>query len=142
MLSVADDLIDLIAEHSDPVVAWKILKDQFNSGDQSQILTLMEQLQSLKLNEGSNIEDYIRKARELKNRLSSMEEWLSDQIVLNGLQRSSESTIQTLTHLDANMSFEKLSASLLSESHRRKHRDQLLGDEEALAASHQKRASS
>ena len=37
------------------------------------------------------------------------------------------------------MTFEKLSASLLSESHRRKHRNQLLGDEEALTASHQKR---
>ena len=106
----------------------------------------MGQLQSLKLNEGGNIEDYVRKARELKNRLSSMGERLSDrnvnQIVLNGLPRSYESTIQTLTHLDANMMFKKLSASLLSESHRRKHRDQLLGDEEALVASHQRRPSS
>ena len=146
LLSVSDDLIDLIAEHSDPAVAWKTLKDQFNSGDQSQILTLMGQLQLLKLNEGGNIEDYIRKARKLKNQLSSMGERLSDrnvnQIVLNELPRSYESTIQTLTHLDANMSFEKLSASLLFESHRHKHRDQLLGDEEALAASHQKWAAS
>ena len=132
LLSVSDDLIDLIAEHSDPALAWKTLKEQFNSGDQSQILTLMGQLQSLKLNEGGNIEEYVRKARELKNRLSSMGERVSDrnvnQIVLNGLLRSYESTIQTLTHLDANMTFEKLNASLLSESHRRKQRDQLLGD--------------
>ena len=137
-----DDLIDLIVEHSDPAIAWKTLKDQFNSRDQSQILTLMGQLQSLKLSEGGAIKDYIRKARELKNRLTSMGERLSDhninQIVMNGLPRSYESTIQTLTHLDPTMTFDKLSASLLSESHRRKHRDQVLGDEEALAASHQK----
>ena len=74
LLSVSDDLIDLIAEHSDPALAWKTLKEQFNSGDQSQILTLMGQLQSLKLNEGGNIEEYLRKARELRNRLSSMGE--------------------------------------------------------------------
>ena len=30
LLSISDDLIDLIAEHSDPAVAWKTLKDQFN----------------------------------------------------------------------------------------------------------------
>ena len=142
LLSVANDLIDLIAEHSDPAVVWKTLKDQFNSGDQSQILTLMGQLQSLKLSEGGAIEDYIRKARELKNRLTNMGERLSDrninQIVMNGLPRSYESTIQTLTHLDPTMTFDKLSASLFSESHRRKHRDQVLGDDEALTASHQK----
>ena len=78
LLSVSDDLIDLIAEHSDPAMAWKTLKDEFNSRDQSQILTLMGQLQSLKLSEGGNIEDYVRKAKELKNRLSSMGERLSD----------------------------------------------------------------
>ena len=144
LLFVADDLIDLIAEHLDPAIAWKTLKDQFNSGDQSQILTLMGQLQSLKLSEGGAIEDYIRKACELKNRLTSMGERLSDrninQIVMNGLPRSYESTIQTLTHLDPTMTFDKLSASLLSKSHRRKHCDQVLGDEEALATSHHKQA--
>ena len=104
----------------------------------------MDQLQSLKLSEGGAIEDYIRKARELKNRLTNIGERLSDrninQIVMNGLPRSYESTIQTLTHLDPTMTFDKLSASLLSESHRWKHHDQVLGDEEALAATHQKQA--
>ena len=35
LLSVTDDLIDLIAEYIDLAVAWKALKDQFNAGDQS-----------------------------------------------------------------------------------------------------------
>ena len=144
LLSVADDLVDLVAETSDPAIAWKTLKEQFNSGDQSQILTLMGQLHSLKLNEGDAVEDYVKKARELKNRLTSMGERLSDrninQIVMNGLPRSYESTIQTLTHLDPTMTFDKLSSSLLSESHRRKHREQVLGDDVALSASHQRHA--
>ena len=35
LLSVADDLVDLVAETSDPAVVWKTLKEQFNFGDQS-----------------------------------------------------------------------------------------------------------
>lgn len=75
------------------------------------------------MTEGSSIEDYTKKARELQNRLYSMGERISDrnlnQIVLNGLPRSFESTIQTLTHLDPNMTFETLSASLFTEAHQR-----------------------
>jgi len=41
LLSVTDELVDLIAKHTDPTAAWKTLRNQFNSGDQSQILTLM-----------------------------------------------------------------------------------------------------
>ena len=74
LLSVSDDLIDLVAETSDPAVVWKTLKEQFNSKDQSQILTLMGQFHSLKLNEGDAVKDYVKKARELKNRLTSMGE--------------------------------------------------------------------
>ena len=102
----------------------------------------MSQLQSLKMSEGGSVEEYIKKARELKNCLSSMGERLSDknvnQTLLNGLSRSYESTIQTPTHLNSNMTFEQLSASLISESHRRAHRQQQLGDEEALVASFQR----
>jgi len=35
LLSVTDELIDLIAEHSDPAIVWKTLRNQFNSRDQS-----------------------------------------------------------------------------------------------------------
>ena len=116
LLSVSDDLVDLVADHSDPAQAWKVLKDQFHLGDQSQILTLMGQLQSLKMKEDGSVEEYIKRARELKNRLGNMGEKLSDrnvnQMVLNGLPRSYEGTIQTLTHLNSSMTFEQLSASL------------------------------
>lgn len=126
LLSVFDNLIDLIAEHTNPTAAWKAFKDQFNARDQSQILTVMGQLQSLCMTEESSIEDYIKKARELKNRLSNMGERLVDrninQIVMNGLPRSCESLIQTLKHLDPTMTFDKLSASLLSEAHQRQNR--------------------
>ena len=121
---------------------WKTLKQQFHLGDQSQILTLMSQLQLLKLTKGGTVDEYLKKARELKNRLGNMGEKLSDrnvnQIVLNGLPRSYESTIQTLSYLNASMTFEQLSTSLMSESHKREHRNQKLGEDEALAATQTK----
>ena len=140
LMSVADDVVDLVAEHTDPAVAWKALKDQFNSGDQSQVLTLMSQLQSMRMQEGGSVEDYVKKVRELRNRLLNMGERITDkslnQLVLNGLPLSFESLIQTLTHIDPEMSFEKLSSSLLSEAHRRQLRNQQYVDEEALAVNH------
>jgi hypothetical protein len=85
----------------------------------------MGQLQTLRLPEGGSIEEYTKKARELRNRLKSMGEDIPDktvnQLILNGLPRSYESTIQTLTYLNAIMTFEQLSATLLAESHRREH---------------------
>lgn len=67
LMSVSDDLVDLVAEHTDPTMAWKTLKEIFHSSNQSQILTLMGQLQSLRMNEGSVVEDYVKKACEIKN---------------------------------------------------------------------------
>jgi len=65
LLSVVDDLIDLVAECSDPTAMWQTLKNQFNAGDQSQVLTFMGQLQTIKMTEGGSIEEYTKKAREL-----------------------------------------------------------------------------
>ena len=50
ILSVSDYLVDMIVEFLDLALAWKALKEQFQSGDQSQILTLMSQMQALKMN--------------------------------------------------------------------------------------------
>lgn len=137
LLSVSDDLVDTVTGHTDPSEAWNAPKEEFASGDHSHVLTLVSQLQTLKLSEGSSVEDYVRRARELKNRLASMGERLSDkhlnQVVLNGLPRSFESIVQTLTHLDPNMSFEKLSANLLSEHYRRLTHKNLHGEDEALS---------
>ena len=100
----------------------------------------MSQLQSMRMQEGGSVEDYVKKARELRNRLLNMGERITNkslnQLVLNGLPRSFESLIQTFTHIDPEMSFEKLSSSLLSEAHRRQLHTQQYVDEEALAVNH------
>ena len=41
LLSVSDDLIDIVADYSDRALASRALKNQFHFGDQSEILTLM-----------------------------------------------------------------------------------------------------
>jgi hypothetical protein len=128
----------MVAFHIDPADAWLALKNAFQAGDQSQILTLTGQLQTMRLTEGGSIEDYIKKARGTKNRLVSMGKTIGDksltQLLLNGLPRSYESTIQTLMHINVPMTFEQVAASLLSESHRREQRSAQLGEEEALSA--------
>ena len=40
-LAVNDDLVDLVATHTDPALAWAALKAAFSTGDQNQIFTLM-----------------------------------------------------------------------------------------------------
>ena len=40
-LAVNDDIVDVVASHADPALAWAALKTAFSAGDQSQILTLM-----------------------------------------------------------------------------------------------------
>ena len=133
-LVVTDDIVDMAASHADPALAWAALKAAFSAGDQSQILTLMSQLQTIRLSDGGSIEDYIKKARELKNQLASMGETISDralaQLVLNRLPRSFESAIQTLT-------FDQISSSLISKSHRHIKRATQIREEDALSASTQ-----
>lgn len=147
LLSVSDHLINIVAAHTDPALVWKELKTQFSSRDQSYLLTLKSQLQSMKLSEGGSIEDYTMKARKLRDHLSNMGENITDretnQVVLKRLPRSYESTIQTLIHISINsdLSFEQLCAHLLSESHRHQHRNRLWGEDEALAASMKQQSS-
>lgn len=57
VLSVSDDLVDTIAAFTDPAVAWQALKNAYQFGDQSQVLTLTSQLHSIKLSEGGSVED-------------------------------------------------------------------------------------
>jgi hypothetical protein len=82
VLSVNNDIVDLVAVHTDPADAWSALKNAFQSGDQFQILTLTSQLQTMRLAEGGSVEEYIKKAREIKNRLVSMGESVGDKSMI------------------------------------------------------------
>jgi hypothetical protein len=78
IMSMHNDIIDIVVAHRCPVAAWLALRNAFQFGNQSQILGSMSQLQSIKLMEGRSVEDYIKKARELKNRLASMGKTVTD----------------------------------------------------------------
>ena len=75
----------------------------------------------MKLFEGGLVEEYIKRAKELKNKLATMGEIVSHksltQLVLNGLPRSYKSIIQTLIHQNVALTFDQISASLLTEAH-------------------------
>jgi hypothetical protein len=93
----------------------------------------------MKLAKGGSIEDYIKKARELKNHLASMDKTVSDKalipLVLNNLPRSFESTIQTLIYQTVALTFDQISFSLTTESHRWDQQAIQIDEEEALSAS-------
>ena len=143
--SVSDDIVDLIQDHTDPAIIWKELKELYAAGDKPQKLMLKAQLNSLKMEEGGSVDEYLKKARELRNRLTAMGEKIPDSdlngIVLNGLPLSYESMVMTLAHLDPDISFAQLSSKLLTEQNRREHRLALHGETEALTASFTNKAS-
>jgi hypothetical protein len=145
ILLVHNDIIDVVVAHRCLATVWLALTNAFQSGDQSQILGLMSQLQSIKLMEGGSVEDYVKKSRELKNRLASMGKTVTNrnltQLILNRLPRSFESTIQTLTHQTVPLTFEQIVSSLTIEGHRCENHSIQLGDEQALVSSFQQRAS-
>jgi len=60
IISMNNDLVDLIATHTDPDLAWAALKVPYASGDHSQILTLSGHLQALRLCKGGSVEDYLK----------------------------------------------------------------------------------
>lgn len=101
---------------------WQALEKNFQSGDQRQVLLLFQQLHSLKMMEGKSFTEYIKKARELKNKLLSMGEAIPHKtmasILLNGMPRSYEGVIQGIAALEELPSFEKTASKLLIEGHR------------------------
>ena len=142
LMSVTDEVVELIADYTDPARAWRMLREQFQSGDQALILSLTNQLNNIKMQEGGVMEEYLRRAREIRNRLINMGERITNrhmkQVILNGLPRSYDSTVQNLAQQDADMIFDVLSSKLNSEFCRRETRNQLHGDDEALSAAFKK----
>lgn len=135
-ISVKDTLVDTVAEHEDPATAWEALRALYQNGDPSMVLFVTNQLHQIKLSEEGLMEDYLNKARELKNRMMALGELVSDctlvQAVFNGLPQSYEYVISILTHNALFPTFDRMSAMLLTEHYRLQHRKLHLCDEEAL----------
>ncbi|BBN14497.1 hypothetical protein Mp_6g12230 [Marchantia polymorpha subsp. ruderalis] len=103
-MSVSDDLEYLVSENDDTADVWQVLERNFQWGDQGQILLLSQQLHSLKMMEGALITQYIQKAKELKNKLLSMKEAISNKtmasIVVNGVTHLKRSYSRNKEALD------------------------------------------
>lgn len=69
-MSFKDYLIDTVAEHKDPTAAWVTLRALYQIGNSSMILLTTNQLSQMKLPEGGEMDEYLNKARELKNRMA------------------------------------------------------------------------
>ena len=75
-------------------------------------------MQQMKMAEGGSVEEYLKKAREIRNRVTNMEETITSkaliQLVLNGLPHSFESTIQGLIHRCSSLTFDLVYSSLIT----------------------------
>jgi hypothetical protein len=127
ILSVEDNLVNTVVEFTDPALPWEALRLQFQSRDASQMNLLSQQLQNITMKDGTDVEKYITKAKDLKNRLTVLGEPISERMLmnlLNWLLCSYEGVIQNLSTLDIVSSFERMSAKLITEHHCMKWRDQ------------------
>ena len=67
LTSIAEHLIPTVARHTDPALAWNALKKRFFAGDNSQILSLLNDLHSMKMAKGSLVEEFINRATDLRD---------------------------------------------------------------------------
>ena len=120
--SVKDDIVDMIAEHLDPFDAWNTLRDTYQSQDASNLLMYQSQLHSMRMFEGGVMEEYLMSVRELKNSLATLGDPVPDrtlvQMVLNGLPRSYEFVIPSLTNAPMFPTFEIVCSKLITEYYR------------------------
>lgn len=124
--SVEDNLVNPVVEFTDPALAWEVLRLQFQSRDASQI-NLSQQLHNITMKDGTDVEKYITKVKDLKNRLTVLGEPIPERMLMNlliGLLRSYKGVIQNLSTMDIVSSFERMSAKLITEHHCMKWRDQ------------------
>jgi hypothetical protein len=96
ILSVEDNLVNTVVEFTDPALAWEVLRLQFQSRDASQINLLSQQLHNITTKDGTDVEKYITKAKDLKNHLTVLGEPIPERMLMNflliGLLRSYKGT--------------------------------------------------
>jgi hypothetical protein len=95
---------------------------KFAVGNQSHLLMLMNQLHTLRMSEGRSMEQYVNKTMDFKNKLLAIRGVVPNrfiyQLILNGLPRSYEQVVQTLSNMDTIFPFYQLIAKLLAKIER------------------------
>jgi hypothetical protein len=136
ILSVADNLLGIVAGKPDLADSWDLLRRMYNACDQQQILYLTNKLHSMILKEGGDVTTYLMEGSNLRNHLMTLGETISDKqlinIVLNGLPRSYDMVVQGISYFQ-NPTYEDVMGKILAEAQRLLAREQKLGQGEALA---------
>jgi hypothetical protein len=83
MMFVKDNLVGMVVKLTNLALVWQALKLQFQSRDASQINFLLQQLCKINMNEGTKNQEYISKARDLKNYLAMLGEPISTRTLVN-----------------------------------------------------------
>jgi hypothetical protein len=73
----------MVVKFTNLALARQVLKLQFQSRNASQINFLLQQLCNINMKEGTDIQEYISKARNLKNYLAMLGEPISGRTLVN-----------------------------------------------------------
>lgn len=69
LMFVCDEFVDTLMEKLDPTDTWNFLMEVYLSRDQSKIMLINSQFFSLWLQKEGDVKEYVRLAREYKNKL-------------------------------------------------------------------------
>jgi hypothetical protein len=99
-LAVGDEVIPHIGEEQDPAKVWRIIKALYETGGNARRLLLKSTIQSLKLEEGGSVADFLKEVRDISNQLVAIRETMPDSMlvehVLNALPESYETFVTSI----------------------------------------------
>lgn len=78
MLSMNNDLINLVVKHEVSIDAWRMVEHNFQSRHPIWVLPLTNQLHTLYMYEVNLVEDYIKKMCGIKNKLITIRKSIFD----------------------------------------------------------------
>jgi transposase InsO family protein len=141
VLSIEPSLLYLIGDPEDPVVVWKKLSDQFQKKTWANKLALRRKLYSLRLRDGSSVQEHIKEMTEIFDGLSVIGDPIEEEDRVVHLLASLPSSYSILvTALEANPEVPKMeivTERLLHEEQKQKKRvGPGAGNEEAMAFKH------
>jgi hypothetical protein len=145
-MSCREDIFNSLSEVSYPRVAWNTLKDRFESSNNASRLMLLDKLNSVRLQEGGSVMEYIKKIQELKLQLKGVGHNISEtdlvERMLGTLPASYESVYQQVSGLTAMPTLENMTTRLLQAETRLQFRQTSTGvmpaSVDALAARFQR----
>ena len=122
---VKDNIIPHIRDCKSAVDIWSTIKGLYETQNTNRVLALKGKLYALKMNENESVDGFIARIKDLKDKLGSIGEKVSDSdlvtLTLNRMTDEYQTFISGLSAREKAPSFDELIAILLQEEERRQN---------------------